>query len=187
MVIYFDSSPVAEDDVFDISFNGQLALDVTANDFLPGNYNITFTNPSHGNVTLNSSGEMTFVSDLVYVGVDEFSYEICSDFCPDECSTATVTLIVGADAQCIVPTIFTPNNDGVNDEFIVPCLGTDDFEKNKVMIFNQWGDEVFRAAPYQNDWRGTFKGEDLPSGTYFTIIDFGKGDVPVSGFLVLER
>ena len=96
-------------------------------------------------------------------------------------------MTVGGDASCKIPTIFSPNNDGINDEFIVPCLSTDQFPTNEVAIFNEWGDEVFRQARYQNDWQGTYKGEDLPSGTYFWIVDFGDGATPKSGFLVLER
>jgi len=96
-------------------------------------------------------------------------------------------LTVGGDATCEIPTIFSPNNDGINDEFIVPCLSTDKYPNNVVSIFNEWGDEVFRQAQYLNDWKGTYKGEDLPTGTYFWIIDFGDGTTPTSGFLVLER
>ncbi|MEL6636311.1 MAG: gliding motility-associated C-terminal domain-containing protein [Bacteroidota bacterium] len=75
----------------------------------------------------------------------------------------------------------------VNDFFIIPCLATGDFPQNALSIYNQWGDEVFQAAPYQNDWRGTYKGEELPVGTYYYVISFGPGESPQSGFLVLER
>ncbi|MCB0642899.1 MAG: gliding motility-associated C-terminal domain-containing protein, partial [Phaeodactylibacter sp.] len=58
---------------------------------------------------------------------------------------------------------------------------------NKVSIFNQWGDEVYQAAPYGNDWKGTYDGEDLPTGTYFFIVNLGDGSGPRTGFLVLQR
>jgi len=78
---------------------------------------------------------------------------ICSEDCPDECSEAIVTVIVGANAPCDVPTIITPNGDNTNDDFIIPCLATEDYPGNQVIIYNQWGDEVYRSKNYQNDWR----------------------------------
>lgn len=186
VTVFYEPTPTANDDTYNISYNGSLDLDVLANDNITGGYTITFTNPTNGTIT-EDNGIFSYASNLVYVGADEFIYEICSDICPDECSTATVTLTVGEDASCEIPTIFSPNNDGVNDEFIVPCLSTDKYPNNVVSIFNEWGDEVFREAQYQNNWQGTYKGEDLPSGTYFWVIDLGDGTTPTSGFLVLER
>ena len=171
---------------YDISYNGSLDLSVLTNDDIVGGYTITFTNPSNGTVS-ESNGVFSYSSNLVFVGGDQFFYEICSDVCPDECSTATVSLNVGNDASCAIPNIFSPNNDGVNDEFIIPCLSTSQNPNNEVSIFNQWGDEVFRDAPYLNNWKGTYKGEDLPTGTYFYIIDLGDGNSPLAGYLVLER
>ena len=186
VTVFFEPTPTANDDSFDVSYNGSLNLNVLTNDNINGGYFISSTEPTNGTITENN-GVFSYSSNLVYVGGDEFIYEICSDICPDECSTATVTLTVGGDASCNVPTIFSPNNDGINDEFIVPCLSTNQYPNNVVSIFNQWGDEVFRQTRYQNDWQGTYKGEDLPTGTYFWIVDLGGGITPTSGFLVLER
>ncbi len=186
VTVFFEPTPIANDDLYDVSYNGSLDLDVLANDNIIGGYTISFTNPTNGTLNENN-GIFSYEANLVYVGADEFIYEICSDICPDECSTATVTLTIGGDATCVIPTIFSPNNDGINDEFIVPCLSTDLYPNNEVSIFNQWGDEVFRQARYLNDWQGTYKGEDLPTGTYFWIINFGDGTTPKDGFLVLER
>ena len=81
----------------------------------------------------------------------------------------------------------TPNNDGVNDRFMIPCIETGNFPGNEVIIFNQWGDEIFRAAPYTNDWRGTHNGEDIPAGTYYYVISFDRNTEPTAGFLLVER
>ncbi|MEL6863579.1 MAG: gliding motility-associated C-terminal domain-containing protein, partial [Bacteroidota bacterium] len=105
----------------------------------------------------------------------------------DICEEATVRLNVGNITECEVPSIFTPNNDLVNDVFLIPCLATDRYPRNRVIIFNQWGDEVFNASPYQNDWAGIYDGNDLPAGTYYYVIDLGTDETPLSGFLVLER
>lgn len=81
----------------------------------------------------------------------------------------------------------TPNSDGINDFFMIPCIETGNFPGNEVTIFNQWGDEIYRAAPYTNNWQGTYNGEDVPAGTYYYVISFDRNSAPEAGFLVIER
>ena len=62
-------------------------------------------------------------------------------------------------------------------------------------IINRWGDKVFEAAPYQNDWEGirtigfAFGGELLPEGTYFYILNLGEGGnrKEIKGYIYLSR
>lgn len=186
--IDYESAPVAFDDALSVGFGGDNTIDVTVNDNTPGDYTIALlSNAVYGTVTNPTNGEFNYMSTSLFAGIDSFTYEICSQNCEMECSRATVLVTVGEDALCTVPTIFTPNEDGINDEFVVPCLATDRFPANVVSIFNQWGDQVFRSEPYRNDWKGTYDGQDLPVGTYFYVIEFGNGESVQSGFLVLER
>ena len=96
---------------------------------------------------------------------------------------------VGGNAACDVPTIITPNNDGVNDVFAVPCLLDEvEFPNSQIIIFNRWGDEVYRSRqPYTNDWDGKFNGEDLPPGTYFYVLNIGNGSPTQNGFFMIQR
>ena len=67
----------------------------------------------------------------------------------------------------------TPNNDGVNEFFIIPELKLDlaAYPDNKLIIFNRWGEIVFESAPYANQWNGVNSAnEDLPEGTYYYIM-----------------
>lgn len=186
--IDYESAPTAVDDILSVSFAGENSIDVTINDDAPGGFTVKLlSNAVYGTVTNPSGSDFLYTSTSVYAGEDSFTYEICSEICPDECSTGTVRVNVGEDALCTVPTIFTPNGDGVNDDFVVPCLASDRFSDNIVSIFNQWGDQVFRSQPYTNNWQGTYDGQDLPVGTYFYVIEFGNGEAVQSGFIVLER
>jgi gliding motility-associated-like protein len=45
-----------------------------------------------------------------------------------------------------------------------------------VMIINRWGSKVFESVGYTEPWDGTFKGDDLPLGTYFYEIVSPNGD-----------
>ena len=83
--------------------------------------------------------------------------------------------------------LITPNNDGINDVFLVPCLGSGNYPDNELIIFNQWGGEVFSASPYENNWSAIYKGEELPSGTYYYQLKISEEQALISGFIVIER
>ncbi len=177
----------ATNDETSIPFAGTGFVNVLFNDNILGAATASIvTPPAHGTIELGSSGILTYEADINFVGLDSATYKVCQEGCA--CATAVVFFYVGEDATCTVPTIITPNKDGMNDAFIIPCLADGGRHPNNVVsIFNQWGDEVFHAAPYNNDWEGTFDGEDLPPSTYFFIIDLGNGEKPMSGYLIIQR
>jgi gliding motility-associated-like protein len=145
------------------------------------------TNPKKGNALHVGNGIFRYTPNIGFVGTDMLVYRICSADCPEECSESTVILRVGNEDDCFVPSLFTPNEDGINDILIIPCLETEKYPKNKIIIFNEWGAAVYSASPYQNDWDGTISGDPLPVATYFYILDFGDGNAPKKSFLILER
>ena len=61
------------------------------------------------------------------------------------------------------PNAFSPDGDGINDFFNVSVQGINDFQ---LEIFNRWGQMVFKSYSSDEQWDGTFKNKDLPSGTY---------------------
>ena len=67
-----------------------------------------------------------------------------------------------------IPNVITPNGDGYNDVWYIKDL--EGYPDNEVRILNRWGDEVFQQAPYQNNWAGTWNGQNLPGGTYYYIL-----------------
>ncbi|MFD2035308.1 gliding motility-associated C-terminal domain-containing protein [Belliella marina] len=64
-----------------------------------------------------------------------------------------------------IPNVITPNGDRDNDSFEIKGLKR--FAKNKIVIFNRWGDHVFVREDYQNDWQA----EGQVSGTYFYVLE----------------
>jgi len=72
--------------------------------------------------------------------------------------------------QYVVPNVFTPNGDGVNDFFIVLANGFDVFPK--AVIYNRWGNIVYETQNVsQIIWDGSsFDGSKVTSGTYFYVI-----------------
>ena len=184
--------PQAGDDEINIPFATSGFTDILANDNLSNPDASTISielQPENGTVELGTGVAkhiLTYTPDINFVGLDSAIYMVCQEGCT--CATATVYFNVGKDAKCEVPSIITPNNDRMNDAFIIPCLAEDGTYPNNVLsIFNQWGDEVYHAEPYKNNWEGTFDGEDLPASTYFYIIDLGNGEKPMSGYLIIQR
>ena len=92
-----------------------------------------------------------------------------------------ITIIVEKNRHIFIPNVFTPNDDGINDVFIVH--GGIDVEKIHVLkVYNRWGEQIFEQTDIQpNDysvgWDGFFKGEKMNPAVfvYFAEIEFKDG------------
>lgn len=99
------------------------------------------------------------------------------------CESKEVKLItVSADGgDLFVPNVFTPNRDGVNDEFKLTFNTPFDI---KILIFNRWGELLFESNDCYFEWNGEYKGADVQSGTYVYLI---SGKYNRKGTLTLLR
>lgn len=90
-----------------------------------------------------------------------------------------------------IPDAFSPNGDGINDKFVI--RGILNFPLNKFLIYNRWGNKVYEASPYINNWDGrsmfgiVVGGNELPTGTYFYLLDLGKEIKIIKGTIYLNR
>jgi gliding motility-associated-like protein len=87
--------------------------------------------------------------------------------------------------QPLIPNVFTPNSDGVNDRWVIKNLA--DYDDCTMDVFNRYGQVVYRSTGYNREWDGTSNGKPLPAGTYYYIIDQKKGLKPLSGFVDIVR
>lgn len=71
-----------------------------------------------------------------------------------------------------IPNAFTPNNDGVNDKWIIENI--DLFPNSQAWVYNRWGQIVYNDNPLTNPWDGFYNGKILPAGTYLYIIQTYK-------------
>jgi gliding motility-associated-like protein len=83
----------------------------------------------------------------------------------------------------------TPNGDGINDTWMI--YNIESHPRNNVRVYNRWGDLVFEAKGYSNDWNGHYKNrtQSLPDGSsYYYQIDLdGNGSVDYDGWLYISR
>lgn len=107
------------------------------------------------------------------------------------CDTVYTKEIYVNPVKLKIPSVFTPNGDGVNDTFVItlssrsdtPNNGSDNPSRNgggnaderplneyykstDLMIMNRWGRIVYHSTDYQNDWDGS----GLADGTYFYVL-----------------
>ncbi|HEY0039442.1 MAG TPA: PKD domain-containing protein, partial [Flavisolibacter sp.] len=85
----------------------------------------------------------------------------------------------------VIPNVFSPNNDGINDRWEVKYL--ESYPGATVEIFNRYGQKVFESRGNTKPWDGTFKGSQLPAGTYYYIINPKNGRQQMAGYVDIIR
>jgi len=109
----------------------------------------------------------------------EYTLEIVDENGCD--ASGSVFVELDANRNVYIPSAFSPNGDGVNDEFrIYPCVGVT--EISSVRIFDRWGNQVFEAPEADVSsglfcdgglplWDGRFRGEDMNMGVYVYVVE----------------
>ncbi len=70
----------------------------------------------------------------------------------------------------IIPNVFTPNGDDLNETFKISAKGT--VAEFNIKIYNRWGLLVFESSDINNSWTGKINGKDADDGTYFFYVEF---------------
>ena len=103
-------------------------------------------------------------------------------------NTATSQVIVNATPTIIIPNIFSPNGDGINDIFFITATGISNFD---CQVYDRWGLLLHEWTGLNDGWDGKGKnGNPSPDGTYFYIINYNDNqNKPVNkhGFFELIR
>lgn len=84
-----------------------------------------------------------------------------------------------------VKNTFTPNNDGFNDTWGVPEIRF--FKGARVQVFDRNGERVFYTEDPDKRWNGTYKGKELPVGTYYWILELRETMETRKGLLNLIK
>jgi gliding motility-associated-like protein len=150
----------------------------------------------NGSITMNASGgqgSYSFVwsdgqNGATLSGIDGGSYTVVLTDNAGCTENATVILPCIPLIPIIIPQFISPNNDGKNDVWLIQNL--EFYPDNKVTVYNRWGNIVFEAEPYNNDWNGHYHGtslDSLPAATYFYVVDTKKkSQEPYTGYLEIQ-
>jgi len=107
----------------------------------------------------------------------------------NSCPSGDTTIVDSCDALSYhIPTVFTPNNDGLNDYFNVTGANIGTIE---MTIYNRWGEKIFESAGKKVSWNGQYKQVPCPESIYIYKLKI-KGINPtesayVAGNLTLLR
>lgn len=91
----------------------------------------------------------------------------------NNCELVSDTLIVefeNCDCSLSIPSAFTPNSDGSNDNF--SPLADCNFSDYSFMIFNRWGEMLFESNIPGESWDGTYRGTMVPIGVYVYVVNY---------------
>ena len=141
---------------------GVIPLDVIFNDNSSGNslsylWDFEDNNTStaqNPNYIFNAIG--TFTTSLLVTDING-----CTDATSADIITSGVSVFV-------VPNVFTPNGDGVNDQLNVIHENIESFDG---YIANRWGEVIFEWTSLDSGWNGRTKsGKESPTGTYYYVI-----------------
>ncbi len=105
----------------------------------------------------DGSTSTQFSPEHTYTKPGTYTVTLAIDFGRNCIRTAVVNTITVV--QPILPNVFTPNHDNLNESFMprISCLPL------TVRIFNRWGTEVYKSDNYQDG----FDGKNLSSGVYY--------------------
>lgn len=150
------------------------------------------TEPYSYNWSNNATGK-----EVTGLGPANYAVTVTDD---NNCSDTSSVLLENATEECTVdtqktfavevPNAFSPNDDGLNDEFEILYSGAREIH---LKIFNRWGELIYEDANVVDSnegWDGTIDGQKAPVGSYVYIINgsFDNGEkIQESGSLVLVR
>ncbi len=80
-----------------------------------------------------------------------------------------VCIDVGIEYAVYIPNTFTPNQDGLNDEFTVTGFGISELQMH---IYDRWGQLLFSSSDAPKGWNGFYKGELCQPGVYLYAVEY---------------
>lgn len=113
------------------------------------------------------------------LGDNKIMWTVANDVCAASSDTVLVKI-----KNLVIPTLITPNLDGVNDFFVIS--GLESLGKARFSVFNRWGAIVYSNDNYQNDWDGKdYNGNPLQEDTYYYILKPEKIAI-IKGYIVIK-
>ena len=100
------------------------------------------------------------------------------------CNITTVESITHIEGCLFIADAITPNDDGLNDEWIVG--GLLDFPLSEVKVYNRYGQLLFHSTQGDVHWNGKYNDQRLPIADYYYTIELTPYDPPITGTVSLK-
>ena len=129
--------------------------------------------------TDNERGDTLSLGDSLLIFGDYFSESGTREIklsVSNVCDTVSDSNILVIE-KCEIPNVITPNGDGINDFFVTSYAKI--YDDVNITILNRWGNVVFEASNYENNWDGN----ELNDGTYFYFMTYNQGIGKTNGIV----
>ena len=107
-----------------------------------------------GSISTSQNPNYQYNGAGTYTAILTASNGVCSD---------TALMMITTSEGIVIPNIFTPNGDGINDEYFITSSGLTEFD---LKIFNRWGTLLFATVDKNKKWSG----DGHSDGTYFFLL-----------------
>ena len=143
------------------------------------NPNITFTNETINGDDYswnfdNLGSSAAIDTNYTFSNTEPNIYEVCLSASNQSGCIDSVCYDIEIDDNLLVyvPNSFFPNSDG-NNEIFIPVISGNRSASYELIIFDRWGEIIFRSTESQIGWDGTRKGKDSPEGVYIWKLEVG--------------
>ena len=154
---------------------------------------VTFSNTSVGatiygwNFGTNTSTSTQTNPAYTYTASGTYTVTLAAS--NGNCSDTTRKIItIDVTDALIIPNIFSPNGDGINDQYFITCVGINSLYCD---IFNRWGELIYTLKAPNQSWDGFMNnGNHATEGTYFYLLQatgFDGKEYKRNGTLTLVR
>ena len=109
---------------------------------------------------------METTQTITVVDPGTYSVEVAAGPCPQ-----SDEIVIGDNCpgEIIMPNVFSPNGDGINDLFDVQGVNVLEYDMS---IYDRWGKLLFTTTALTNMWDGKFNGKDMPEGVYYFHVEY---------------
>lgn len=131
--------------------------------------NINGGTPPYSYVLHTNEGDLSGTDYFTDVPVSSYPLVITDS---ENCKDTSWVHIVPIECPPIMPEeVFTPNEDGFNEMFRINNI--EFYPKNKVYIFDRWGQRVYYKEGYENidGWDAKYLASNMPVSTYYYVIE----------------
>ena len=122
-----------------------------------------------------------------YIGIQSIKFNVLDTLGNIETCSFNLNVVNNDINNCyklFLPTVFSPDGDGINDFFQAYGL---DKEGLEIEVYNRWGQMVYKSTLSSLNWDGTFIGKKLPNETYVYRVFYQDGSLKLDGTISIVR
>lgn len=172
--IVFGTLEDAKTNIDNYIFSGPLTIELELNsvdntpaDTIDARHAWKFYNDSTGVLRNIYKGPFTDMT-IRNISIDDYGTYFVTHTCDNSvCKDTIVTGFKVKSSYLLMPTVFTPNGDGYNDEFRPTYTSIKEYE---IWIYNTMGKLMYESKDITVGWDGIHKGHEAPIGAYYYVV-----------------